>query len=503
MRKSITILVAILIVITSLTVSFNARETNVYFCPLTKEIPQINGKITEEAWIKALTIELDAPATTTNNGWALYPSNKDTAKGTIKVLWSDDKEHGGLYFAAEIADKTQSFALDRNTSAPNAMDCIQLVIDPLYQRRAKMKESAMIYTFLPYTSRSGNGFAIYPEDGALWYEHVYWVGRNESLGIKVASSLDIISEDEERRWLVSGYSIEAYLPWEALTVLAGKPEAKVGTKMGIGFLLVDYDFEIKEGFLENIPEHQKLINVTADYSNGTRTTRENICAYPRNYNTMVLTDEDGTIFDVEKPDDSHTTPDVNANKEESLRELLEKDDALNAADYTYESWASYLKARAAALKYKDDESSPEAKKAKDELVAAINGLQLLYTIDNIQEQTDVNLRMAKLTELINSTKNLSKRYSEEQLKDVNDLIDYAEKLLSTSTASTQELEEVYQNLIQEIDNLPLLESHAPQVEGLQDQSIFLLITVSILIIVILVLIIMFAQRPLKKKKQNK
>ena len=91
------------------------------------------------------------------------------------------------------------------------MDSVQLVIDPMYQRRAKARDSVMIYTFDPYTSRSGNGFEVYPEDGATWYEHIYWVGRNESLGVRVSSKLNAEKdEDGGRRWLVKGYDIEAY-----------------------------------------------------------------------------------------------------------------------------------------------------------------------------------------------------------------------------------------------------------------------------------------------------
>ena len=149
----------------------------------------------------------------------------------------------------------------------------------------------------------------------------------------MASKLDA-TEDEEtnRRWIIKGYDIEAYLPWKALTVLTGRPEAKIGTKMGIGFLLVDYDFDYAaytEDYdnkrLKDVSEYQEIVNVTTDFSNGTRTTNENICAYPRNYNTIILADFSGATTSetddnsTEKPDDVVATPN------ETLEEILKKD----------------------------------------------------------------------------------------------------------------------------------------------------------------------------------
>ena len=91
--------------------------------------------------------------------------------------------------------------------------------------------------------------------------------------------------------------------------------------------------------------------MTTDFSNGTRTTNENICAYPRNYNTIILADFSGATTSetddnsTEKPDDVVATPN------ETLEEILKKDDQLNNADYTPETWEIYSKAFQEAKDY--------------------------------------------------------------------------------------------------------------------------------------------------------
>ena len=84
-------------------------------------------------------------------------------KATVKLLWSDDKTHGGLYISWHVTDETQSFALDKDSPAPNAMDSVQLVIDPMYQRRAKARDSAMIYTFARMFPASETAFRFIPK----------------------------------------------------------------------------------------------------------------------------------------------------------------------------------------------------------------------------------------------------------------------------------------------------------------------------------------------------
>ena len=169
MRKISAFIICAATVLSLFAFGSSAAKSNVYYCPKAKTVPTIDGNITESEWNDALTIELDSLNAKAANGWAMNPFGASDAKATVKLLWSDDKTHGGLYISWHVTDETQSFALDKDAPAPNAMDSVQLVIDPMYQRRAKARDSAMIYTFAPYVSRVGNGFSVYPEDGATWY----------------------------------------------------------------------------------------------------------------------------------------------------------------------------------------------------------------------------------------------------------------------------------------------------------------------------------------------
>lgn len=509
MRKISAFIICAATVLSLFAFGSSAAKSNVYYCPKAKTVPTIDGNITESEWNDALTIELDSLNAKAANGWAMNPFGASDAKATVKLLWSDDKTHGGLYISWHVTDETQSFALDKDAPAPNAMDSVQLVIDPMYQRRAKARDSAMIYTFAPYVSRVGNGFSVYPEDGATWYEHIYWVGRNESLGVRVASKLDA-TEDEEtnRRWIIKGYDIEAYLPWKALTVLTGRPEAKIGTKMGIGFLLVDYDFDYAaytEDYdnkrLKDVSEYQEIVNVTTDFSNGTRTTNENICAYPRNYNTIILADFSGATTSetddnsTEKPDDVVATPN------ETLEEILKKDDQLNNTDYTPETWEIYSKAFQEAKDYINGKSSKTGEEVKDALIAAIRGLKLRYDLDSSSQQTDTTDEMAKLTELINSTKNLKDKYSEDQLADVNKYVEEATALLSSSNPSKSQIQNAYNALSDAIKALP--ESEVPQTSAEYGTREYIVVVIVAGVGTILALILVFIVMSLVKRSSKK
>ena len=125
----------------------SAAKSNIYYCPKAEKLPTIDGKISEDEWKNALTVELDSLNAKASNGWASNPSGTDDAKATVRILWSDDSKYGGLYISWHVTDVTQSFALDKISSSLNSMDCVQIVIDPMYQRRAKVRDSAMIYTF--------------------------------------------------------------------------------------------------------------------------------------------------------------------------------------------------------------------------------------------------------------------------------------------------------------------------------------------------------------------
>lgn len=383
MKKTLISLALVVVLMLSLCVFAQAapKTGNQYYIPQVDSAPNIDGKGNDSAWKNAFIIEVNPGSLIKNGGWAEKPK-ANSAKGTLKVVWSEKGSKGaGLYFMWDIKDSTQSFAYPYGDANINAMDCVQVLIDPMYQRRGKLTgDTCQVYTFAPYTSRAGNGFAIYPEDskkGSTWYEHFSWVGMNNSIGVKAMTVLDAkkdtVHTENNRNYLVSGYHIEAYIPFSAMSVKNGSPKGEVGTKLGIGFLFVDYDWDYDrcDWIQSHFHNYQKLLNISADFTNGGRTNKGNIAAFPLNWNTLYLADKDGKLPDG-TGDDTTTEAEVDASQKVS--ELVASFEALKAEDYTEDSYNA-LKAAYDALKgFKDDDTSEKAVAAKEAFVKAFEAL---------------------------------------------------------------------------------------------------------------------------------
>ena len=406
MKKTILSLVMVVAVAFSLFTFVFASEaaSPSYNIPLATKAPTVDGGANDAAWKNALTIDISPSAVKKNGGWAQTSSNGAT--GTVKVVWTEGNK-GGLYFLWQIKDKTQSFAFPVGANVINAMDCVQLCFDPTNARKAKLTgKECQVYTFAPYTARSGNGFLIFPEDGPTWFEHYCWVDMNKSTGVKLAVKLNgktSTGKDLENRGFdVTGYTLEAFIPFKALKVDAGQIEGKVGTAFGIGFLLVDYDwnhskFVADKGPTAQAEKYQKLLNISATYTNGSGTNRNNICTKPKKYNTAYLADASGKLPDnveTTNPDNGDENPTTAAiDDSEKLSEIIAQIEATDLSVYTQESVKTLNAALEEAKKFKDDDTSDEAKAAKEVLIAAYAGLVLNEenpTTDNTDNSTTDN-----------------------------------------------------------------------------------------------------------------
>lgn len=387
MKKTLLSLVMVVAVVFSLFTFVFASEaaTPSYNIPLATKAPTVDGGTGDAAWKNALTIDLSPSAVKKNGGWAQTSSNGAT--GTVKVVWTEGS-NGGLYFLWQIKDSTQSFAYPVGANVINAMDCVQLCFDPTNARKAKLTgKECQVYTFAPYTARSGNGFKIFPEDGPTWFEHYCWVDMNKSTGVKLAVKLSgktSTGKDLENRGFdVTGYTLEAFIPFKALKVDAGQIEGKVGTAFGIGFLLVDYDwnhtkFVADKGPTAQAENYQKLLNISATYTNGNGTNRNNICTKPKKYNTAYLADASGNLpsnVETTQPADEDVTT-APVDESEKLSEIIAKIEAADLSLYTKASVDTLNAALAEAKKFSDDDTSADAKSAKEVLIAAYEGLVL-------------------------------------------------------------------------------------------------------------------------------
>jgi len=129
-------------------------------------------------------------------------------------LW--DIQKGGIYICVIAPDATRG--ADPGTGAYNATDVIQFLCDPRYSRRADNKRT-YCYDFAPWTSTGK----------ADWYEHYQYGSKAVGLGVQVVSKVTN-----------KGYTMEIFVPWIALNINERLPEHKVGTKMGMGFVYMDW-----------------------------------------------------------------------------------------------------------------------------------------------------------------------------------------------------------------------------------------------------------------------
>ena len=150
-----------------------------------------------------------------------------------------------------------------------------------------------------------------------------------------------------------------------------------------------------------VPPHRQRnirnFNISATYTNGSGTNRNNICTKPKKYNTAYLADASGKLPDnveTTNPDNGDENPTTAAiDDSEKLSEIIAQIEATDLSVYTQESVKTLNAALEEAKKFKDDDTSDEAKAAKEVLIAAYAGLVLNEenpTTDNTDNSTTDN-----------------------------------------------------------------------------------------------------------------
>lgn len=434
MKRFITTALVILL-ISAFAPALSAQKQN-YTVPRTQTVPVIDGKGTDEAWQGAkMTVKLQKTSCIQNGGYVLNTNSTeaDDASGTVDVLWSDIKGKEGLYLKWEIVDHTQSYAVDPDKDPLDAMDSVQIVLDPLYKQSPTIQNTALCFTFVPYIAKGQNGLTI--QEKASWEES--WGQSESSRKIQVASSCNKATDPTTSQQRVQSYIIEAYIPTQILSIGGYEPTLKVGAKMGIGFALIDYQFDFHTYDQKNPENSAQLTNIIADFGDGTDGFNT-----PAKYNLLVLADENGnTQGQEDEPNDapiSENTGEIlfelrksivtaqnilnnentasyyteksltalenalkqaekitisnseseitNAKKaldnayaaletKESLKDLLSRAETLVQEDYTQDSWENFVRAKTTAKNITGNENSEEGRAAKIALIEAIANLQ--------------------------------------------------------------------------------------------------------------------------------
>ena len=143
MMMALAIMLSLFSITTFAATTTGENGTKNYELPLTSTVPTLDGDLSDATWSgETLTIQLNLKDSVANGGYAKNPTTSG-ANGELKAGWSNAAGKEGLYFAWHVKDETQSWAADIQGTAFNAMDAVQVVIDPLYKRRASKTDCAM------------------------------------------------------------------------------------------------------------------------------------------------------------------------------------------------------------------------------------------------------------------------------------------------------------------------------------------------------------------------
>ncbi|PWM45583.1 MAG: hypothetical protein DBX47_04065 [Clostridiales bacterium] len=378
MKKFMVIFLAVIMLVPTLAVATPAATDTIQI-PYATTAPSIDGKGSDDAWGKAYKTTLN-PSTAAKAGTYVQEKGNTSGAATadIAVLWNEK----GLYFKWDVKDPTQSFALDLPTTGLNAMDGVQVVIDPFYKRFSSVKNCAFCFTFVPYTCPRGSGVGQVPTGDASWYEHWQWVGLDSSTGIQLATTLDSRDDDVDdgvdRVKLVSGYTIEVFIPVGALNLNGKDPSFKEKTNIGIGFMLMDYlydhaKFEAAGGAEGGGAEASQVVyNFCMDFSNSKKDIGK-----PAKYNTAVLVKEIGDSGNIGTPYDALQ------NAIKLAEEYIAQKDK-----YTDSSIAALQAVIDEAKKLTSSASEAECTAAQTKIGTATNGL-VLKENDTLKNQIEI------------------------------------------------------------------------------------------------------------------
>lgn len=434
MKKLFLSILAVALMLTSFTIVSSAGEA--YTIPQCAVPPTIDGKMSKNEWYGAYHKFMNNEKGNYDYSDNPSPDVEDKAnqcKGfDIYMYWYDDPNEsgklldvkkGGLYVCVVAQDKTYG-TIFNDGEASNASDCIQLAIDPFNYRLSNNKK-AFIFDFSPETTKKGT---------ALIFEHYQFKSKPLTMFKYQVKAI----RDK------NGYTMEIFIPWSLLNLNDKLPRHKVGAKMGIGIICMDW---VGARYYYDI----------ADFGNGKKIV--DIAGVPKLYNQVTFGE---TVYPPGYKSDSDLT---------KLNELIKKAEEVekNKAEYleaTYSAFELALK-EAKAVKAEDkqatvdaaykklDESIKNLKKSAD--MTPFEALQAAITAANEFVEEDYHAQTWEaFAKALDSAKKLTEKSSKEDLAAATEALNTAIKGL---VPADQELTEA---------DFTQLEAKIAQVEGLNE-----------------------------------
>ena len=434
MKKLFLSILAVALMLTSFTIVSSAGEA--YTIPQCAVPPTIDGKMSKNEWYGAYHKFMNNEKGNYDYSDNPSPDVEDKAnqcKGfDIYMYWYDDPNEsgklldvkkGGLYVCVVAQDKTYG-TIFNDGEASNASDCIQLAIDPFNYRLSNNKK-AFIFDFSPETTKKGT---------ALIFEHYQFKSKPLTMFKYQVKAI----RDK------NGYTMEIFIPWSLLNLNDKLPRHKVGSKMGIGIICMDW---VGARYYYDI----------ADFGNGKKIV--DIAGVPKLYNQVTFGE---TVYPPGYKSDSDLT---------KLNELIKKAEEVekNKAEYleaTYSAFELALK-EAKAVKAEDkqatvdaaykklDESIKNLKKSAD--MTPFEALQAAITAANEFVEEDYHAQTWEaFAKALDSAKKLTEKSSKEDIEAATEALNTAIKGL---VPADQELTEA---------DFTQLEAKIAQVEGLNE-----------------------------------
>lgn len=434
MKKLFLSILAVALMLTSFTIVSSAGEA--YTIPQCAVPPTIDGKMSKNEWYGAYHKFMNNEKGNYDYSDNPSPDAEDKAnqcKGfDIYMYWYDDPNEsgklldvkkGGLYVCVVAQDKSYGMIFD-DGEASNASDCIQLAIDPFNYRLSNNKKS-FIFDFSPETTKKGT---------ALIYEHYQFKSKPLSMfKYQVKAVRD-----------KNGYTMEIFIPWSLLNLNDKLPRHRVGAKMGIGIICMDW---VGARYYYDI----------ADFGNGKKI--EYIAGVPKLYNQVTFGE---TVYPPGYKSDSDLT---------KLNDLIKKAEEVekNKAEYleaTYSAFELALK-EAKAVKAEDKQATVDAayKKLDDAIknlkksadMTPFEALQAAITAANEFVEEDYHAQTWEaFAKALDSAKKLTEKSSKEDIEAATEALNTAIKGL---VPADQELTAA---------DFTQLEAKIAQVEGLNE-----------------------------------
>lgn len=434
MKKLFLSVLAIALMLTSFTLVSSAGEA--YTIPQCAVPPTIDGKMSKNEWYGAYHKFMNNEKGNYDYSDNPSPDVEDKAnqcKGfDIYMYWYDDPNEsgklldvkkGGLYICVVAQDKTYG-TIFNDGEASNASDCFQLAIDPFNYRLSNSKK-AFIFDFSPETTKKGT---------ALIFEHYQFKSK----------PLTMFKYQVKAKRDKNGYTMEIFIPWSLLNLNDKLPRHKVGAKMGIGIICMDW---VGARYYYDI----------ADFGNGKKIV--DIAGVPKLYNQVTFGE---TVYPPGYKSDSDLT---------KLNKLIKKAEEIekNKAEYleaTYSAFELALK-EAKAIKTEDKQATVDAayKKLDDAIknlkksadMTPFEALQAAITAANEFVEEDYHAQTWEaFAKALDSAKKLTEKSSKEDIEAATEALYAAIKGL---VPADQELTEA---------DFTQLEEKTAQVEGLNE-----------------------------------